>query len=68
MVDNRDAARNRRLFDFILEDKRNIESELGELIWERERSGESHISVRLPNSTIDDSPKGRGGNSDSYCL
>ena len=57
VIDNRDAARNRRLFDFILEDKRNIESELGELIWERERNGESHISVRLPNCTMDDSPK-----------
>lgn len=57
VIENRDAARNRRLFDFILEDKRNIESELGELIWERECNGESHISVRLPNCTIDDSPK-----------
>ena len=57
VIHNLDAARNRRLFDFILEDKRNVESELGELIWERERNGESHISVRLPNCTIDDSPK-----------
>ena len=57
VIDNRDAARNRRLFDFILEDKSNIESQLGELIWERERNGESHISVRLPNCIIDDSPK-----------
>ncbi len=57
VIDNLDAARNRRLFDFILEDRRDIESELGELIWERERNGESHISVRLPNCTIDDSPK-----------
>ena len=57
VIRNLDAARNCRLFDFILEDKRNIESELGELIWERERNGESHISVRLPNCTIDDSPK-----------
>ena len=54
VIHNLDATRNRRLFDFILEDKRNIESELGELIWERERNGESHISVRLPNCTIDD--------------
>ena len=57
VIHNLDAARNFRLFDFILGDKRNIESELGELIWERERNGESHISVRLPNCTIDDSPK-----------
>ena len=57
VIRNYDAARNHRLFDFILEDKRNIESELGELIWERERNGESHISVRLPNCTIDDGPK-----------
>ena len=57
VIHNLDAARNCRLFDFILEDKRNLESELGELIWERERNGESHISVRLPNCTIDDSPK-----------
>lgn len=57
VIHNLDAARNCRLFDFILEDKRNIESELGELIWERERNGESHISVRLPNCTIDDSPE-----------
>ena len=57
VIDNRDAARNRRLFDFILEDKRNIESELGELVWERERNGESHIAGRLPNCIIDDSPK-----------
>ena len=57
VIHNLDAARNCRLFDFILEDKRNIESKLGELIWERERNGESHISVRLPNCTIDDSPK-----------
>ena len=57
VIDNRDAARNWRLFDFILEDKRNIESELGELIWERELNGESHISVRLPNCTIDDTTK-----------
>ena len=55
VLHNLDAARNCRLFDFILEDKRSIESELGELIWERERNGESHISVRLPNCTIDDS-------------
>ena len=57
VIHNLDAARNCRLFDFILEDKKNIESELGELIWERERNGESHISVRLPNCTIEDSPK-----------
>ena len=57
VIHNVDAARNCRLFDFILEDKGKIESELGELIWERERNGESHISVRLPNCTIDDSPK-----------
>ena len=57
VVHNLDVARNCRLFDFILEDKRKIESELGELIWERERNGESHISMRLPNCTIDDSPK-----------
>ena len=57
VIHNLDAARNHRLFDFILEDKRNIESELGELIWERELNGESHISVRLPNCTIDDSPQ-----------
>ena len=56
VICNHDAARNHRLFDFILEDKTNIESKLGELIWERERNGESHISVRLPNCTIDDSP------------
>ena len=57
VIHNFDAARNHRLFDFILEEKTNIESELGELIWERERNGDSHISVRLPNCTIDDSPK-----------
>ena len=57
VIRNHDAARNHRLFDFILEDKANIESKLGELIWERERNGESHISARLPNSTIDDSPE-----------
>ena len=57
VIRNLDVARNCRLFDFILEDKRKIESELGELIWERERNGESHISMRLPNCTIDDSPK-----------
>ena len=57
VIRNHDAARNHRLFDFILEDKSNIESQLGELIWERERNGESHISVRLPNCTIDDSPE-----------
>ena len=57
VIHNLDVARNCRLFDFILEDKKNIESELGELIWERERNGESHISVRLPNCTIDDSPE-----------
>ena len=57
VIHNLDAARNHRLFDFILEEKTNIESELGELIWERERNGESQISVRLPNCTIDDSPK-----------
>ena len=57
VIHNLDAARNCRLFDFILEDKENIESKLGELSWERERNGESHISVRLPNCTIDDSPK-----------
>ena len=34
-------------YHFILEDKKNIESELGELIWERERNGESHIWFRL---------------------
>ena len=57
VIHNLDAARNCRLFDFILEDKGSIESELGELIWERERNGESHISARLPNCAIDDSPK-----------
>ena len=57
VIRNHDAARNHRLFDFILEDKSSIESRLGELIWERERNGESHISARLPNCTIDDSPK-----------
>ena len=57
VIRNHDAARNHRLFDFILEDKGSIESELGELIWERERNGESQISVRPPDSTIDDSPK-----------
>jgi len=57
VIRNHDAARNHRLFDFILEDKSSIESKLGELIWERERNGESHISVRLPNRTIDDSPE-----------
>ena len=57
VIHNLDAATNCRLFDFILEDKRNIESTLGELIWEREHNGESHITVRLPNCTIDDSPK-----------
>lgn len=56
VIRNHDAARNHRLFDFIFEDKSNIESKLGELIWERELNGESHISVRLPNCTIDDSP------------
>ena len=56
VIHNHDVARNHRLFDFILKDKTNIESKLGELIWERERNGESHISVRLPNCTIDDSP------------
>ena len=56
VIHNLDAATNCRLFDFILEDKRNIEAGLGGLIWERERDGESHISVRLPNCTIDDSP------------
>ena len=56
VIRNHDAARNHRLFDFILEDKSNIESKLGELIWERECNGESRISVRLPNRTIDDSP------------
>lgn len=55
VIRNHDAARNHRLFDFILEDKSNIESQLGELIWERERNGESHISVRLPSRTTDDS-------------
>ncbi len=57
VIHNLDAARNCRLFDFILEDKRNIETELGGLIWERERDGESQISVRLPNCTIDDNAK-----------
>ena len=57
VIHNLDAATNCRLFDFILEDKRNIESELGELIWERERNGESHISARLPICGIDGSPK-----------
>ena len=57
VIHNLDAATNGRLFDFILEDKSNIESKLGELNWERERNGESHISVRLPNCTIGDSPK-----------
>ena len=57
MIRNHDAARNHRLFDFILEDKENIEAKLGDLNWERERNGESHISVRLPDSTIDDTPE-----------
>ena len=57
VIRNHDAARNQRLFDFILEDKSNIEPQLGELIWERERNGESHISVRMPNCTIDDTPE-----------
>ena len=56
VIENRDTARNKRLFDFILEDKETIEASLGQLIWERDRHGESHISVRLPNRTIDDSP------------
>ena len=57
VIHNLDAAANCRLFDFILEDKRNIESKLGELIWEGERNGESHISARLPNCAIDDTSK-----------
>ena len=57
VINSLDTARNCRLFDFILEDKGNIESDLGELIWEREPNGESHISARLPSCTIDDSPK-----------
>ena len=57
VIGNLDAARNHGLFDFILEDKESIESALGELIWERERNGESHISVRISNCNIDDSPK-----------
>ena len=56
VIRNYDAARNHGLFDFILEDRASIESELGELTWERERNGESRISVRLPNRTIHDSP------------
>ena len=57
VIHNHDVARNQRLFDFILEDKSGIEAWLGELIWERDRNGESHISARLPNCPIDDSPK-----------
>ena len=57
VIHNLDSATNCRLFDFILEDKGSIESKLGELIWERERNGESHVSVLLPNCTIGDSPK-----------
>ena len=57
VIRNHDAARNHRLFDFIVEDRANIEAELGELIWERERNGESRISARLPNCTLDDSPE-----------
>lgn len=57
VIRNHDAARNHRLFDFILEDRANIEADLGELIWERERNGQSRISVRLPNRTMDDSPE-----------
>ena len=57
VIRNHDAARNHRLFDFILEDRENIESKLGELTWERERNGQSRISMRLPNRTMDDSPE-----------
>ena len=57
VIRNHDAARNHRLFDFILEDKESIESKLGDLNWERERNGESRISVRLPNRTMDGGPE-----------
>ena len=56
VIHNFDTTRNSRLFDFIFEDKKNIESELGPLTWERECNGEAHISLRLPNCTINDSP------------
>ena len=56
-IHNHDPARNKRLFNFILEDKENIEAQMGPLIWERDRHRESHISVRLPNRTIHDSPE-----------
>ena len=57
VIKNRDTAKNKRLFSFIREAKENIEAQLGPLIWERDRHGESHISVRLPNRTIHDSPE-----------
>ena len=43
VIHNHDAARNHRLFDFILEEKGKIEDSLGELIWERETATESPI-------------------------